>query len=134
METAPPMYRLDRGPSASASTPISGAPNGVPPRKTSTYSAMTRPRMDGADRSWHIEFADVVMVRIAAPVGTSIATSSQYDGTNAHTNSSAPKTNAAPYNSRCLGRGRRAAANAPMSEPAASAAESTPYDAASRWN
>ena len=38
-----------RGPATSASQPTSGAPIGVEPRKTTEYSAITRPRMAGVD-------------------------------------------------------------------------------------
>src|SRR4051812_33491698 len=105
---------------------MTGAPNGVPPKNTSTYTAMTRPRIDGVDSSWHNELADVVMVRIATPVGTSKTQSAQYDGMNASANSSTPKTNAEPYSKVCRGRGRRAAPSAPIRQPNASAADSVP--------
>ena len=52
----PPASRLTRGPNASAAQPTSGDPIGAPPRKTSMYRPMTRPRISAVVPSWVAEF------------------------------------------------------------------------------
>ncbi len=70
-ETSPPEIRLIRGPNCSAIQPISGEPIGAPPRNTSMYTPMTRPRIRGSVPSWVAEFAAVVYRTTDRPVGRS---------------------------------------------------------------
>jgi hypothetical protein len=53
----PPSQMLVRAPKVSASQPTTGAPIGLVPRKTSTYSAITRPRSSASTPSWTRWFA-----------------------------------------------------------------------------
>lgn len=68
----PPSRKLQRGPSTWASQPISGAPIGVPPAKTSMYRPMTRPLMSWSEASCTEELALVEKVSVRAPVGRSM--------------------------------------------------------------
>ena len=99
-EITPPASRLIRGPNCSATQPTSGEPSGAPPRKTSMYRPITRPRMSGVVPSWTVEFAAVLKVSRVRPVGTSRTRNSQNYGISAVSISSTPNANAAVTSSR----------------------------------
>jgi hypothetical protein len=79
-----------------------------------------------------VEFAAVMKVMAAKPVGINMARNVQYDGMSPQRTSSAPKTIAEPTTSLILGLPRRAAARAPASVPVARALESRPKESAPR--
>lgn len=69
-DAVPPSAMPQRGPACSASRPTSGAPIGVEPRKTTEYSAITRPRI-GPAASCSEELTPAANVTLAAPVSAS---------------------------------------------------------------
>ena len=114
---SPPTSSPARGPAVSAIQPMIGAPIGVEPRKTTEYSAMTRPRIAGSDASCSDELTPAAKVTLAAPSGTSVATCSAKAGAPAAASVSAPNAIDEPANSHTLTRPRAPAASAPSTEP-----------------
>src|SRR5439155_22877409 len=86
-EITPPAIRLTLGPTAWPAQPTSGDPSGVPPRNTSRYRPITRPRISAVVASWVAELAAVVKVSSTAPTGNSTARNIQNDGFIAHSTS-----------------------------------------------
>ena len=68
-EITPPAIMAILGPYSSATQPDSGEPSGAPPRNTSMYSPITRPRMAAVVPSCVAEFAAVVKLSSVSPVG-----------------------------------------------------------------
>src|SRR5262249_37048839 len=72
-----PIVSAQRGPNTSAIWPTTGQPNGAPPRKAATRSAVTRPRT----AAW-VEVCMKVLLALRtviadAPIGTSATANSQ---------------------------------------------------------
>src|SRR5579875_2943280 len=118
-EIRPPATMLIRGPKRSATQPTKGDPSGAPPRKTSRYRPMTRPRMSGVVASCMAELAAVVKVMTASPTGTSSTRKDQNAGISPSATSIRPKAADVPSSSPRPGLARRAASSAPASAPAA---------------
>lgn len=91
---------------------------------------MTRPRICSPAAIWTDALAAVVKVRMAAPVGTSSTAKLPNVGITPVVASRRPKANAAPTSKRMVGRARRAASTAPISDPRARVATKVPYVAA----
>src|SRR5262249_53776115 len=132
-EIAPPAIRPTLGPNAWPTQPTSGDPSGAPPRNTSRYNPITRPRISAVVPSWVAELAAVVKVSSTTPIGNSTARNIQNDGISALSTSSAPNVNAVVSSSRAPARLRRAASSAPASAPAANTVEPSPNAPAPVW-
>src|SRR6266542_1789106 len=128
-EIRPAPQMLDGTPNRSAHQPATDAPTGVLPRKTSTYSAMTRPRYRPCTPIWTRWFADCARYTEKNPVGTSRIIATMNDGAKPTTNSSNPNAAAAPIIMYAPGRLRRPLpARAPPNAPTASDVVSRPND------
>jgi len=121
---AAPASRPLRGPATSASQPTAGAPIGVEPRKTTEYSAITRPRIAGSTASWSEELTPAAKVTLAAPSGSSASTCSGRVGASATSSSASANAVAAATRRRGDTRPRALAASAPDTEPTPMAAVS----------
>lgn len=111
-----------------------GAPNGVPPRNTARYTAITRPRSCGEVDSCTVALAAVIRVSTDTPTGTSATANSAEVGISAAIALAMPKATVAPITNRTVGRSRRAASNAPPSDPTAITEPISPYPSAPVWN
>ena len=114
---APASTRAARGSIAWLSQPAIGPPIGVEPRKTTEYSAITRPRIAGSAESWSEELMPAAKVTLAAPSGTSAIASSVRVGAPAAISAAAPKPNAAATSRPGPTRPRAPATRAPSTEP-----------------
>lgn len=68
-----PIPTDQRAENVSAIQPTNGEPIGVVPRKTSVYSAMTRPRIDGSVDIWIAVFAEVIIVSEQKPTAMEVS-------------------------------------------------------------
>src|SRR3954454_22032752 len=68
---APPTASPARAPAAAMTTPMTGPPIGVDPWKPTNHSAITRPRIAGAEFSWSVELQIAMNETLAAPARTS---------------------------------------------------------------
>ena len=101
----------------SASQPTSGAPIGVEPRKTTEYSAITRPRMVGSTWICSAEFTPAAKVTDAAPNGISARICNSNVGAAAASSIEIPKASDDTTSSPGETRPRAPAASAPATEP-----------------
>src|SRR5262245_45243184 len=72
-----PIASAQRGPNASAIWPTTGDPNGAPPRKAATRSAVTRPRMAASVEVCMKVLLALSTVIAEAPIGTSATANNQ---------------------------------------------------------
>ena len=125
------MAKAKRGPAHSASQPINGPPIGVLPRNTIAYTAMTRPRIDGAEATCIIVFPVAMKTMLAKPSDGEHA--ERDAGVWAHTRRppSRPQRDRRPRpGPRELARRRLAITRAPSSDPAPIADSNCAYSAA----
>jgi len=106
---------------------MNGAPNGVDPRNTSEYRAMTRPRISGATRSCSVDCTPDENVTVATPSATSAATCTAMSGAIAATICSTPNAVADTTSSRGVTAARAPATRPPVTDPAAIAMVSIVY-------
>jgi len=114
---APPTSNPARGPAVSAIQPTSGAPTGVEPRKTTEYSAITRPRIAGSTASCSVEFTPAAKVTVTIPSGISAAICSGSVGAAAAASMNSPNAADAHTSSFESTRPRAPASSAPITEP-----------------
>src|SRR5262245_55819936 len=72
-----PIVSAQRGPNTSAIWPTTGEPNGAPPRKAATRSAVTRPRTAASVEVCMKVLLALGTVIAEAPIGTSATANSQ---------------------------------------------------------
>jgi DNA-binding NarL/FixJ family response regulator len=101
--TAPQVAIPTRAAKWFVSSPMIGAPIGVPPMKTSMYSPMTRPRSAGSVASWTDAFAMAWNMRLTKPRPASSARNTARSGAIAAAVSRSPNAAAASTMTRGLG-------------------------------
>jgi hypothetical protein len=116
------------------SAPMSGAPMGVPPTKTSMYSPITRPRSSASTASCTNAFAVACTTRLVKPMAPSRMRNTAMPGAIAAPTSSSPNAAAHSVMTRSLGRSLAPATSAPVADPIARTILNRPYVLASPWN
>jgi hypothetical protein len=115
------------------SAPMSGAPIGVPPTKTSMYSPITRPRSSVSTESCTKAFAVACTTRLVKPIALSRTRNTAIPGAIAALICSSPNTTAHSAMTRGFGRRPDPASSAPATDPIASTMLNSPYVLASPW-
>src|SRR3954471_13555554 len=85
------MTRPARAPQVALTKPAIGPPIGVEPRKATAHSAMTRPRISGADASCSVLLPLARKLTLAAPTNAIATSSTAKLGATAAAISRAPK-------------------------------------------
>ena len=80
---APFMRSAGWTPTISIASPVNKLPSGMPPRVASMKRLTVCPRSRGLAPDWRIEFADVLLMVIAAPAMTMSGGNTQNQGTSA---------------------------------------------------
>lgn len=106
-----------RAPKWLVTAPMTGAPTGVPPMKTSMYRPMTRPRSSGSTESCTDALAIAWQTRLTKPMPTSSTIKTPRSGASAAATCRMPNTAAQPTIARVLGRVPAPANTAPAAEP-----------------
>jgi hypothetical protein len=132
--TTPQMAMPARAPKWLVSSPMTGAPMGVPPMKASMYRPMTRPRSSGSTASWTEALAMDWNTRLTKPIAASRARNTAMSGAIAADASNSPKAAAESTRIRRLGWALAPASSAPEADPIASTILNSPYVPALPWN
>src|SRR6476646_5857935 len=113
----PPRATPKRAPYSWHTYPRIGPPIGVLPRNTMAWSANTRPRIEGSERSWTIAVEVVMNAMLEMPTRIPIGYANGMLGVMARSSIDAPNPYAAQMMLRTVTVERRADHRAPASEP-----------------
>ena len=116
---APQTVMPARAPKWLVITPMSGAPMGVPPMKTSMYRPITRPRSAGSTASWTDALAMDWNATLVRPIAASSARNTPMPGATAAAAWNSPNAAAESIRTRRLGWVVAPASSAPAPDPIA---------------